>query len=72
MGWLFSLIVVTLLVAFNVYVADGLLRMQRDVRSIHKLVQQSARLLESGAVGGAPQTPPASSSTAGAAAAGSK
>lgn len=42
MGWFLTAIVIAMLVAFNVYVADGLIRMQNDVKQIHKLLINSA------------------------------
>ena len=38
MNWWFSLFVIALLVVFNFYVADGLIRMQRDLKQIQKLL----------------------------------
>jgi len=36
MSWVFTATIITLLVVFNVYVADGLIRLQRDVKQVHK------------------------------------
>lgn len=38
MGWFVTALVIAILVAFNIYVADGLIRMQRDLKQIQKLL----------------------------------
>lgn len=38
MGWLVYVVIVVLLLTFNFYVADGLIRMQRDLKQVQKLL----------------------------------
>jgi hypothetical protein len=42
---LWQLVVVVLLVSFNMFVADALVRMRRDVREIHTVVAASSPVL---------------------------
>jgi hypothetical protein len=36
MGWAAYAFIILLLLVFNIYVADGMIRIQRDVKQIHK------------------------------------
>lgn len=38
MGWFWSLLIVAILVAFNAFAAESIVRMRHDIRDIHKLV----------------------------------
>ena len=38
MGWFWSLLIVSILIAFNVFAADSMVRLRHDVRDIHKIV----------------------------------
>lgn len=38
MGWFWSLLIVAILVAFNAFAAESIVRMRHDIRDIHKIV----------------------------------
>ena len=38
MGWFVSLLVIAILIAFNVFAADTMVRLRRDIKEIHKAV----------------------------------
>ena len=38
MGWLLSLVIIAILIAFNMFAADTMVRLRRDVLEIHKAV----------------------------------
>jgi hypothetical protein len=42
MGWFLSLIMISVLVAFNMFAADTMIRMRNDVKEIHKAVVTAA------------------------------
>ena len=44
MGILLSLVIISILIAFNMFVTDALVRMRRDVKDIHKAVVVDARV----------------------------
>lgn len=43
MGWFFPLIVIAMLLAFNVFAADSMVRLKHDMRDLHKMVSAIAR-----------------------------
>jgi hypothetical protein len=38
MGWILSLVIIAILIAFNMFAADTMVRLRRDVMEIHKAV----------------------------------
>jgi hypothetical protein len=38
MGWVISTLVITLLLVFNIFAADGMIRIQRELKQVHKLL----------------------------------
>ena len=38
MNWFWSLLIVSILVAFNAFAAESMVRMRHDIRDIHKIV----------------------------------
>lgn len=38
MGWFLSLVAIAVLIAFNLFAADAMVRMRRDILDIHKAV----------------------------------
>jgi hypothetical protein len=65
MHWLFALAVIAVLVAFNLYAADSMTRMRRDVAEIHRAVvvpassaAKTASSVPSSVQSSGPSTPP--------------
>jgi hypothetical protein len=65
MGWFLSLVMIAILLAFNMFAADTIIRLRSDVKDIHKAVVTDAVLVNAATT---PATTPAAAAAAAAAA----
>jgi hypothetical protein len=41
MAWVFATLLITLLMVFNVFAADGMIRIQRELKEVHKVLLET-------------------------------